>query len=400
MKHPFTISFALLFCLTWVSCVQFRTISLYDGEEKVPPPEKPGKISQVVEPVIFEDNPADVWGLEEKECITGKLNQEITYSGDAAIEVRWNRYGSGCEWTGFGIGWDGWAGKDLTEVIPYAAVQMKVRTTEGKMYGFPCVLTLEDYSGVMAFSYVANKYFERAYLDEDWQTINVPLYTFNDEGKGIDMGNIKQLQFELQQSGGVIVDDVKLVFYKEEPQEPWMEEEKLPDPASFPITLFDDEFINDNGWGIVKNDCQEATYTMDDPYKGAKAVTIKWDYANNKCDVNGFGVSWHKWRPVDMTSVINKSALEFYLKNEGATLKIMPVQVHLMDYNRVTSSVALDGSFSSTGDYPSDWVKVTIPLSSLKGNADLTNIKHIVFRFQEQGSASFDAIRLVEYNVN
>jgi hypothetical protein len=78
----------------------------------------------------------------------------------------------------------------------------------------------------------------------------------------------------------------------------------------------------------------------------------------------------------------------------------MPIQVHLMDYNRATSSVALDGSFSSTGDYPSEWVKVTVPLSSLKGNADLTNIKHFVFRFQDKGSASFDAIRLVEYNVN
>jgi hypothetical protein len=75
----------------------------------------------------------------------------------------------------------------------------------------------------------------------------------------------------------------------------------------------------------VKNDCHEMAYSTNDPYEGSKAVTIKWDYANNKCDVNGFGVSWHKWRPVDMTSVIKESALEFHLKNEGVkALRLCP----------------------------------------------------------------------------
>ena len=97
------------------------------------------------------------------------------------------------------MGWDDYVGKNLAPLIEHAAFEMYVRAKKGKAFGLPLVFTLEDYSGVMAFCYTANKYFERTTLDEEWQKVVVPLKDFNDEGEGIDYSNIKQLQIEMQQ---------------------------------------------------------------------------------------------------------------------------------------------------------------------------------------------------------
>ena len=127
--------------------------------------------------------------------------------------MSWNRDVKGCKFAGIGIGWDGYAGKDLSEIMDYVAIQMYVRTQKGKSFGLPFVLTLEDYSGGMGFCYTSNKYFERTAIDEEWQKVIVPLADFDTEKENLDPSNIKQLQIELQQSGSVYLDDIKLIFY-------------------------------------------------------------------------------------------------------------------------------------------------------------------------------------------
>ncbi|MCB0683938.1 MAG: hypothetical protein KDC32_23980, partial [Saprospiraceae bacterium] len=135
--------------------------------------------------------------------------------------------------------------------------EMHVRAVEGKMFGLPIVLTLEDYSGGQSYSYTGNKYFERSLIDEQWQRVVVPLATFNIEKDGLDATNVKQLMMELQQSGRVYLDDIRLIFYEPEPQKPWLVEEPLPDPLALPIQLFGDAFLNNNGWGLIADECQD-----------------------------------------------------------------------------------------------------------------------------------------------
>ena len=294
--------FALLVVLLPLAgCVQFQPQQLYSGVEAAPDVERPRTLRLAVEPTIYDDATDDtVWFQDDARCTQAELTTETVYAGQRAVEVSWDRGADGCEWAGLGFGWDGWAGKDLSQVLPYAAVEMYVRSGEGRMFGLPVVLTLEDYSGGLGFAYTANQYFERPTIDEEWQRVVVPLSAFDIAAPGapaLDVTNVKQLMLELQGSGKIYLDAVKLVWYEPEPQEPWIELPERPDPTALPITLFGDAFVNDDGWGLVSDGCQSVELTTDRPATGTTALRAAWDVTADGCYQGSLGVSWDQWYP-------------------------------------------------------------------------------------------------------
>ena len=154
-KYGF-LSIALL--IACAGCVELKKATLYDGEEPTITPPIPSSISAIVEPEIYAEDATDVWGLEKNVCQDASIS-DVAHTGNESIKVSWNRNADGCKFSGIGIGWDGYAGKDLSQLIDYVAIQMYVRTQKGRAFGLPMVLTLEDYSGGMGFSYTTNKYF-------------------------------------------------------------------------------------------------------------------------------------------------------------------------------------------------------------------------------------------------
>lgn len=396
-------------------CVQFQPASLYSGVEAAPPPERPRKLSLAVAPVIYSDQNDDtIWFQDDTRCTQGRVTEDVVYDGRRAVEVSWDRNVEGCEWAGLGFGWDGWAGKDLSEVLPYAAVQMRVRSKEGKMYGLPIVMTLEDYSGGMGFAYTGNRYFERPFIDEEWQTVTVPLAAFDLEIENLDATNVKQLMFELQQSGSIYIDDISLIFYEEPEQEPWLVEAPRPDPTALPIQLFDDAFINDNGWGLITDECQSIEPVASDAR--GQVLGLQWDVRPSQCYEGAMGVSWDKWYPVDVTPIASRAAIQFEARLPEGTASQVPVRVGLEDYNRQLSQIILNARYTASGTFTSEWQTVTIPFSELRGGgrelaaapatvgnlpafrngADLSNIKQLVFLLDESGALFIDDIRLVE----
>lgn len=393
------------------ACIQFRPIGLYDGEAKAPVPKAPTAVNQVVSPVLFVDDTLNIWGILSDSCKTFQLTEEVKYSGKASLKLDWQR--EGCEWVGFGMGWDDYAGKDLEPLIPYAAFQMYVRTQKGRAFGLPLVFTLEDYSGVMAFCYTANKYFERTAIDQEWQKVLVPLKAFNDEGEGIDYTNIKQLQIEMQQSGSVYIDDIRLVMYEEPKTEPWLVEPSYPSPTALPQDLFTDAFINNHGWGIVSNECQTVELS-DEAFAGTRSIHAVWDQSGPACSLPYFGVNWSHWEPVNMYKMNQNALLTFYLK--AADPQALNFQVYLEDFNRNTGGVAWRTEWVTKKE--GDWYAVQIPLTSLivseleseirasnasdgsatssfAGKLNARMIKSLSFKLEGKGEMWIDQIRWV-----
>jgi hypothetical protein len=369
--------------LTMVSCIQLKNARLYDGVEVEAPTPKPKSIDMVVEPTIFKDDITDVWGLEDVICKEAHVVEDIVHSGTKAIKVTWNRYEEGCPWAGIGIGWDGYAGKDLSEIMDYAAIQFFVRSDKGKMFGLPIVLTLQDYSGGLGFAYTANQYFERSSIDENWQKVIVPLKDFDIDIENLDPTNIKQLQIELQQNGSIYLDDISLIFFTPEPQEPWMNEEILPDPTAFPISIFENKFINNNSWGLISDKCQ--TIKIED-----ESVHIKWDKQSD-CKLISFGASWNKWRPVDLSTKLNSGAIRFEIKKLSSLNNA--VSVGFEDYDRQKSSIDINKFIENTST-SNDWRTVIVPFSSLPKSIDFSRVKHLFFDFSENGEILVDNISL------
>ena len=371
------------------SCIQFRKATLYDGVQAEAPRVKPQSIEQVVSPLLFEDDTLNVWGIVTDSCKTFSLTQKASYKGEAGLALRWSR--AGCEWVGFGMGWDDYSGKNIEPLIGYAAFEMYVRTPEGKSFGLPMVFTLEDYSNVMAFCYTANKYFERVAIDEEWQRVVVPLADFNDEGEGIDYTNIKQLQIEMQQSGDVYVDEIKLVFYEEQPQEPWMVEEVLPDPTTLPQTLFDDGFVNNNGWGLYSDNCQTIQLSETETYSGDQSLHVKWD-ADESCHTVAFGVNWYKWRHIDITNMKDKAALEFFMKANNPDQ--LDFRMTLKEFDGPGFiDVKWDTKYASSDK--NGWYKVRIPMSDFQGTVKETDIQHLMFNLTGKGEMFIDQMSWV-----
>jgi hypothetical protein len=389
------------FALLLSGCVEFKEITLYDGVKPPPEMEKPEMISKVVEPLVYDDNPSDMWGIEDEVCKRAEYTSDVVYSGTQAIKISWDRNEEGCIFAGFGIGWDGWAGKDLTQIMDHAAFRFYVRTTEGRAFGLPIVLTLEDYSGGMGFCYTANKYFERTFIDTVWQKIEVPLADFDLDTENLDITNVKQLQFELQQAGSVFIDDISLVFYEAPEVEPWLEEEVLPDPLDMPVTIFDDAFINDNGWGIMDYNCRTVEITDELAFKGTKAISAKWNDTGD-CDVMFIAASWNKWNPIDFTKGNYEDfAFEFYIYNRGEASSDLNLRFGLTDYNGNYIATDVTAEYADTDLFNQSWTHVYIPITELRGLAiDYSDIKQLGFKLINSGDLLIDEIRMVRRTVN
>ena len=382
--------------LLTAACAELKKVSLDDREETSAASLKSESIALVVEPVIFSDDVTDMWGLEKTVCKEASLNKDVTYKGKAAVKVSWDRGPPGCDWAGIGIGWDSYAGKDLSGIIDFAAVEMYVRSVKGKMFSLPIVLTLEDYSGGMAFCYTGNKFFERPFIDEEWQKVVVPLNSFDMEIKNLNPTSIKQLILELQQSGSIYLDEIKLVPYEPQPIEPWLKEEPLGDPLAMPIQLFDDAFINNNGWGLITDDCQNFKISTTEPFEGENAIHAKWNDPSGTCRHVTIGVSWHKWNPVDISSIVSNVAVRFDLKTASGTFDQLPVMLAFEDYERANSNAAsLVSSYVKSGKFTSQWQEVTVPFSAFNTGIDQTNVKQLLFKFAKSGEVYIDNIRLV-----
>lgn len=390
------ILFALLIISISAGCVQFKPATLYTAEATEPAPEKPDDISMLVSTEIFSDDTLNVWGIHDEPGKEAHLEKDITKSGDAAIYIKWDR--SKAEWTGFGAGWDDWAGKDLTGIREYAAFEFYVRTEKGKMFGLPMVMSLEDYSGVSCYAYVANKYFERFAIDEEWQKIVVPLTAFNLDEFGVDLTNIKQLQVELQGSGSLYLDEIQIIPYEPQPEVAWIQEEVLPEPTLLPRTLFDDGFVNNNGFGMMKYACQDIRMTTEQSHSGQEAIYAEWDASKADCRFIGFGVSWYKWRPFDITPIWEKAAVEFYLKTPKAESDKLSISIEMADYGFKSAKLEISKQYTETGSFTGEWQKVICPLADFKGNWDPKNAKQLNFVMTGTGKVWIDDIRLIGTN--
>ncbi len=384
----------ILVAILLTSCVELKKATLYDGVAPVEKVVLPDDISVIVESEIYDEDATDVWGLEKDLCQEASVS-DVAYSGKESLKITWNRDAKGCAWSGIGIGWDGWAGKDLSLIMSSVAIQMYVRTQKGKAFGLPFVLTLIDYSDGMGFLYTTNKYFERSSIDEEWQKVVVPLKDFEITSENLDPSNIKQLQIELQQSGSVYLDDISLVFFEEQPQTPWMVEEKLASPISMPQSIFDDEFVNGNGWGLASDDCKTIEWTDVEKKSGDKSLHLRWDKQGDNCRFNSFGVSWNKWHPVDMSSVRESVAFEFEVKMASGTATSIPLKVGFEDYSGAKVFASLTADLVEGNSYGPEWKKVRIPVSTLSGKIDYKKIKQVYFDLTEKGAVYLDDFRLV-----
>ncbi|MEZ4798632.1 MAG: hypothetical protein R2809_02410 [Flavobacteriales bacterium] len=207
-KHIF-ILVIVAFTITWTSCVQLSPLGLYDestGQQDAK------NINGFYQISIFKDDfGADVWFTKEPKCIQVENEKSVVYSGSGAIHVTWNKQAGGCPWMGMGFGWDGWTGKDFSQIIDSAAVSFWVRTEDKPMKALPWAIGFEDFVGNQQWRGVTDEVVVNGPIGKDWTQVKIPLKTFYFEKSPIDIYSIKQMMLQFESNGNVWIDNVELV---------------------------------------------------------------------------------------------------------------------------------------------------------------------------------------------
>ncbi|NNC94024.1 MAG: hypothetical protein HKN92_00570, partial [Chitinophagales bacterium] len=230
--------------------------------------------------VIYTDKGFDeVWGMEKDDCKDFKFTDQVVYAGKAAIELKWDKGVGGCKWMGFGIGWNGWAGKQIGDIIPVAAFEFNIKAANQSIQEFNSVMLIEDYSGMFTTASVSNRsYYERGALDTEWQKITVPLSDFPFELSEGDPDNIKQLIFEVNGSGHVFVDEIKIVELEnpvlaDKQQTPVVTSKKTSPFKGFnAVDIYSGDLSS--MWGLEKNSCKDFKTNPMYAYNGVAGLDL------------------------------------------------------------------------------------------------------------------------------
>jgi len=164
---------------------------------------------------IFTDRMSDeIWSSEEGDCLVVNQEDNITFSGNGALHVKWDKISRGCPWLGMGFGWDGWAGKNFSKIYENSAIQFKIRTAGEDMKSLPVAFCMEDYGNVQAWAGFSGGMLAADKITKEWSTITIPILSFGWEEFEADITNVKQFMIQFEAAGDVYIDEMKVVPHK------------------------------------------------------------------------------------------------------------------------------------------------------------------------------------------
>jgi len=167
---------------------------------------------------IFENElNGDFWTSGDSKCVSGNLLDE---NDGSFLNLKWNKDIDGCDWVGFGFGWDGWMGKDMGYVFDTLALELEVRSTGSPFTNLPWAFCFEDYAGEQAWLGYNQVFLMSETISKDWTKVQIPLSLFPFEENDVNTANIKQLLIQVFAEGLVEIKHIKLVpFSKKLKQE-------------------------------------------------------------------------------------------------------------------------------------------------------------------------------------
>ena len=206
MWNKIIVCSAVLVLMT--ACVSVKPKALFDEASSKP---EPPHIENFYALNVLKDKlNSEVWFTPDVKCIQVANSAETLYAGNSAVHLKWDKIEGGCDWIGMGIGWDGWAPKDLSMIMNKAAIQFKAFSKDGKIVSLPLAAAMEDYGGKQAWIGFASKYI--TYNEgESWATVTLPIGDFGWEQFGADETNIKQMIIQFEAAGDVYFDEIRVV---------------------------------------------------------------------------------------------------------------------------------------------------------------------------------------------
>jgi Carbohydrate family 9 binding domain-like len=160
------------------------------------------------------------------------------------------------------------------------------------------------------------------------------------------------------------------------------------------------ETITNEIWFTENKKCVSVLNESSTAYRGKNCLHIKWDKISGGCNWIGMGIGWNGWQGKDMGTIMNKTAIEFYARTTGDTLKGLPLALALEDYSGVQSYIGFSPAYIVGKKITANWTKIIVPLNAFpyrQNDLDISNIKQFIIQFEADGELFIDEITLVPF---
>ncbi len=331
----------IAFALTLLGCNAMKDVSLY---EPVSSPITHPLDNFAYKEIFTDSKNSGVWGMKTHPCKEVYFDSINSFIGENHLHIIWNDKQK-CKYIGFGFKWGNFKGKNLAPLIDQCAIEFMARLDSGELTKVPMFFSLVDYAGKNCFSKINILDIEGGKIDTSWTKILIPLSTFKYQNKGVNISNIKELRIELQKSGNIHIDNMKIVPHVHD----YNFQQSLFSKTfnTFPISIGNEKKY---WWGINEKYSDNFKFTTASTFNSFDSnsksdsttilpefevsLSLSINYTKDAQDYkwNNFGFPINKWEYADFSKIYSTSAISFKIKADIPP----PIQVTLVSFSGKT----------------------------------------------------------------
>ncbi len=341
---------------------------------------------------IYNDLTVDVWGMEKTDCKNFTRLDSLSFNGKSCISITWNK-AEKCPWIGFGIGWNGYAAKDLTDVMANGTIDFYLRAIKGKQFIPTLIFLLEDYSGIQSVTVLKASQLSHYPIDEEWQKVSIPLNTFLKSAKPLcDFSNIKSLNVECQGAGAFLIDKIEIGGTNSKN----INSKKfgVAITQNFPATIFHDELPF--AWGLGNYTGKNILLDSTKNYAGKNSIYLKWNEQESGKQMRKIGMNWEQWQAISFPDSLKNYSVKFYIYSADIN-SFKNLNIGFESYNSKIVKMPIKQEYLASLPSNNNWQMITIPFNDfdfLTEGFDITRFKQLIIEFNNSGELWLDEITI------
>lgn len=348
-------------------------------------------IHQFQDKEIYNDQTTDVWGLEQTNCKLFVRQDSLAFSGKSCISLTWNRTNN-CPWIGMGIGWNGYAAKDLSSIMNTGSIDFYMRSIQGTQFIPTLIFLLEDYSGIQTAALLKAKHLTRYPINQEWQKVSIPLSNFlQASGQQSDYSNIKSLNIECQGEGALLIDHVEVgVAANGNYNSAKFGKTVVTD---FPSFIFQEELPYAWGIGVYKG--KSILISDQKAYRGNKSIHLKWNQAELGTQIKQFGINWAHWQAIGFPDSMINYELKLRINTTDSNA-IKQLKLGFESYNGKVVFLPIQEKNINPIE-GSDWLLISVPFQDFgfgTSGFSVDRFKQFLIEFDGSGEIWLDDISI------
>jgi hypothetical protein len=175
-----------------------------------------------------------------------------------------------------------------------------------------------------------------------------------------------------------------------------------PPPALFHSAAYIyDEYLTSEAWATKSPKCIQIKAIPEAARTGSLGMHVTWNRQGAGCPWLGFGFGWDAWTGKDLSAIKNTAALEFWVRLPQGERANLPWAIGFEDYTGASAWLGMTTNAIKGPKIDTNWVRVELPLSEFNWSemdADISNIKQVIFQVEAAGEVYIDNIQLIPYN--